>query len=79
MTNGNEPVNFFEYEAATEYGDTQTAINIGFTKREVMAKDFMAALITYGWNNCDLENTAQYAILAADALITELNKTDNGK
>lgn len=81
MTNANEPAYPVEISIGQngEIMGCQTSNNTGFSiglsKREVMAKDFMAALIASGGDAWTPQLYARLAIGAADELIKQLNST----
>lgn len=70
MINANEPA-MPVIEPAKPIG-----VYYGFSKRELFAKDALAAILQNpGSMNVGVNDAARFAVLAADALIAELNKT----
>lgn len=71
MTNANDLIDSFIHSEAYE-GNYK-----GLTKREYFSAMAMQGLIAHGYNVHEYKDAATYAVNAADALITALNKTTN--
>lgn len=76
MTNGNEPINPTTERNWLNQNDTEMVTGVfgGLTKREYFAAMAMQGCLASGFQ-ASMDKHAESAVAAADALITELNKT----
>jgi len=79
MTNGNEPINpcevYIGINGMTELQTGESSLMIqGLTKREYFAAMAMQGLVTD--SNLTYDTVAEFSVMMADKLISELNKTN---